>query len=258
MSLLEKIVRSNIYLYLLSKYLYSKFFYYFFFEKEFKILQKINRKFKNNKIILDIGANNGNSAKTIRIFEKKSKILSFEPNKIFYKELSKLKKKINFFNFKIVGGDNFNNIKYLYIPVFKNFFLDSQASVSEDLSRDSVKRGIFDKSIWNKINFKKIKCNFVKIDKFKAKPYFIKIDTEGSEHKVLEGLKDTIKKYKPVIMVEKNQLNYKRIIVYLRSYDYRPYLYQGKVLVVFKNAKNTTQDHSNIIFICKKNINEIF
>jgi FkbM family methyltransferase len=227
MSLLEKIVRSNIYLYLLSKYLYSNFFYYFFFEKEFKILQKINRKFKNNKIILDIGANNGNSAKTIRIFEKSSKILSFEPNKIFYKELSKLKKKINFFNFKIVGGDNFNNIKYLYIPIFKNFFLDSQASVSEDLSRDSVKRGIFDKSIWKKINFKKVKCSFVKIDKFKTKPYFIKIDTEGAELSIIKGGEKTIREFKPNILLEfddKNtvQFGYRRddIIKLLQSYGY--------------------------------------
>ena len=258
MSLLEKIVRSNIYLYLISKYLYSNFFFYFFYEKEFKILKDININFKKNKIVLDIGANNGSSAKTIRIFEKRSKILSFEPNKIFYKKLSKLKKRINFFDFKIVGGDNTSNIKYLYIPKFKNFFLDSQASVSEDLSKDSVSRGVFDNRAIKKIIFKKIKCNFERIDKFKTKPYFIKIDTEGSEHKVLEGLKDTIKEYKPIIMLEKNHLNYKKIIVFLRLYHYQPYLYQDKVLTLFKNAENTMQDHSNIIFICKKNVNEIF
>ena len=44
MTLLEKITRSNIYLYLLSKYLYQNYLYIFFYEKEFRILKFI----KNN------------------------------------------------------------------------------------------------------------------------------------------------------------------------------------------------------------------
>ena len=68
MNILEKITRSNIYLYLISKYLYQNYLYKFFFEEEFKIL-KYSRFLK--KIIIDIGSNGGVSARSIRLFDKK-------------------------------------------------------------------------------------------------------------------------------------------------------------------------------------------
>ena len=100
MTLLEKITRSNIYLYLLSKYLYQNYLYIFFYEKEFRILKFIKN---NNKVILDIGSNNGVSARSIRLFNKKNKIISFEPNKLLKKKLLLTKKKINNFQFKLFG-----------------------------------------------------------------------------------------------------------------------------------------------------------
>ena len=67
MNLLEKITRSNIYLYLLSKHLYQNYLYFFFYEKELRILKFIKN---NDKIILDIGSNNGVSARSMRLFNK--------------------------------------------------------------------------------------------------------------------------------------------------------------------------------------------
>jgi len=42
------------------------------------------------------------------------------------------------------------------------------------------------------------------VDALSLKPSFIKIDTEGAEHDVLEGMKETLKKFKPKIMLEKH------------------------------------------------------
>ena len=97
MSWLERLTRSNIYLYLVSKYLYQNYLYRFFYEKEFQILRFIK---KNDKIILDIGSNNGVSARSIRLFNKtnsflqvRNKIVKYEDNK--YKPYYYLLKDLN-------------------------------------------------------------------------------------------------------------------------------------------------------------------
>ena len=91
MNFLEKLSRKNIYIYIFSKYLYQNYFYKFFFEEEFKILKYIQNRKK--RVILDIGSNSGVSAKSIRLFNKYNKIISFEPNKNLASKLLEIKKR---------------------------------------------------------------------------------------------------------------------------------------------------------------------
>ena len=247
MNILEKISRSNIYLYLFSKYLYQNYLYKFFYEQEFKILKYL--KDNNKKSIIDIGSNGGVSARSIRIFDKNRKIISFEPNKNLLIDLKKTEKNINNFKFYLLGGLNKKKKIYLHVPYFNNYCLDAQASVEKRFVLDSLKRGIFHKKILKKILIKKTLCEFVRIDDFKLKPIFIKIDTEGSEHLVLEGLIDTIKKYKPVIMLEKNDINFFKIKKYLIIHDYNIFSFKNEVLkkYVFKE-----KEHLNLICIHKR------
>ena len=248
MTLLEKITRSNIYLYLLSKYLYQNFLYKFFFEQEFKILKHLKN--YNKQSIIHIGSNSGVSAKSIRIFDKNSKIISFEPNKSFLKKLKKTQKNINNFKFYLYGGYNKKKKFNLYVPYFNNYCLDAQASVEKKFVLDSVSRGIFHRDILKKISIKKKLCKFVRIDDFKLKPYFIKIDTEGSEHLVLKGLINTIKNYKPVIMVEKNDINFLKVEKFLTKNGYNIFSFRDENLKKYVFKK---KEHLNLICVHKKN-----
>ena len=117
MSWLERFTRSNIYLYLVSKYLYQNYLYRFFYEKEFEILKFIK---KDDKIILDIGSNNGVSARSIRLFNKENTIISFEPNKFLKKKLEQTQKKIINFKFYLFGVLDKNTKIKLFIPFYKN------------------------------------------------------------------------------------------------------------------------------------------
>jgi len=53
---------------------------------------------------------------------------------------------------------------------------------------------------------KKIKSTTIDnlVKKLSLKPSLVKIDTEGAEHDVLEGMKETLKNFKPKIMLEKH------------------------------------------------------
>jgi len=248
-----KIIRSNIYLYLVSKYLYQNYFYIFFYEKEFKILTKIKKEnIKKNFSILDIGSNNGVSALSIRLFNKKNKIYSFEANYLLKKKLNKVKKKINNFEFYLIGALNKKVKKKFFIPFFKKHCLDSFASIRIKYVYDSIKRGLYNNKVFKNIVIKKIFCKFSDIDAFNKKPFFIKIDTEGSEHLVITGMKKTIKKYSPVLMIEKSDLNYKKIKKILVSLKYNIYEYKNNFLIDY-NFKKVI--HANLICVHEDNKN---
>ena len=246
MNFLEKLSRKNIYIYIFSKYLYQSYFYRFFFEEEFKILKYIQNRKK--RVILDIGSNSGVSAKSIRLFNKYNKIISFEPNKNLASKLLEIKKKIKNFNFFLYGALNKRKKINLFVPFFSNFSLDAQASIKLSYVFDSLKRGIFQKNLSKFVKIKKILCSFKPLDDYKFKPFFIKIDTEGSEHLVLEGLKKTLKKYKPVVMIEKNDINFFLIKKKLKKINYEIYSFRKEKLDKYYFKK---KEHLNLICINK-------
>ena len=93
LSIFENFVRSNIYLFIFSRYITNKFFSKIIYETDFNILYYLkDTNFFSKKSVLDIGANDGISVKIIRKFIK-NKIISFEPNIENYNKIKKLKKK---------------------------------------------------------------------------------------------------------------------------------------------------------------------
>ena len=63
------------------------------------------------------------------------------------------------------------------------------------------------------------------------------MDTEGHDYDVLIGMKETIKKYKPVFLIEYNLKIFNQICKYLKYY--KPYIYN------FKNEKFFSVSNKN-------------
>jgi len=156
-----------------------------------KKLLKIISKHKI-KLSIDIGANVGNFAKEI-LLTTNSFVVAIEPMNESYKKLKKLEfhfnKRIVCFN--IALSDKAEK-KKIYFQSPKS----ELASFNENIKN------------LNYINKKKIKYkiinsitldNFIKKNKnlFKIGVDFIKIDTEGHDHKILQGAEKTIKLFKP-------------------------------------------------------------
>lgn len=81
----------------------------------------------------------------------------------------------------------------------------------------------------NKSTEKKIRSTTIDLltKTLSLKPKFIKIDVEGSEYNVLEGMKDTMGKFRPLIMIEKHptllpeSVTLKRIDNFFIEQDYK-------------------------------------
>lgn len=239
---LEKIVRSNIYFYVIFRQL-AKFFR--IFENDFKYLKFY---FKNKKIyIIDVGASDGISVIFFLKILNIKKIFCYEPHSIYVEKLKQLKNfhKIKIFNY---GLSNKSLKKKVFYPVFKFFFFKmpllsytfySKKNLENQLRLDFKQKLLIENS---NINLKKFKLLNQKID-------FIKIDTNGHELSVIKTLLSQINRDKPLIIIENNN-NQNKIFNLLKK-NYNKYFYVNKILKIHKKEECVN------LFYIKKSVTEI-
>ena len=246
---LKFIIKSSIFLTIIFDYLISKTGVNF--ENEYRIIKIINKK---KPLIIDIGAHTGESIKNFLKFNKKSRIIAFEPiskNFEIIKKYSKNNKNIRAINKAVT---NSNSKLFIFVPYLCGYSLDSLSSIAiEDLKK---RINHFFNIPLKKFKIKKILIKTTKIDNFNFKPDLIKIDTEGSEYNVLISAKNTISKNNPIIIIEYNHNNYFKIEKFLNKLRYKPFVFNNnKIISLQKREKLKIKKDTNlinIIFLTKK------
>lgn len=162
---------------------------------------------------IDIGGNIGLSFIGFReIGFRSNKILVFEPDKfLINKYLIKLKKtykKIHIFNF---GLSNNNSKKKLFRAFYKKKFFHFNNSFDKKYILNKIKYNY--PSIYDKFEIKSQTLTLKKFDNLNlsTNACFIKIDVEGFDHRVIDGMWNFIKLRRPVLLVEYNVSNFKKI-----------------------------------------------
>ena len=177
--LLDLLVPSS--LHLPARYNYYKFKGYI--DKEMLYVQE---HLNTNHTFLDIGANAGIYSYHFR--NKMKKIVAFEPVKEILISLENLKSRnIEIHNCAL---SNKNDYLEIHIPVDKYGNKISYTASLEARSENTVKRRIEVKKL-DDFNYQDISL--------------IKIDVEGHELEVLKGGYETIKKFKPPLVIEIEQ-----------------------------------------------------
>ena len=253
----------------LNLFIYNKILYFTFLlphEKDYygmKLLLKSNKK----NIFLDIGGNNGLSTRGFKKLGFENPVYIYEPNRYLYNTylipLSKKFLNVKTFNF---GLGNKKSILELITPYVGNSGLHFMNSFSKKYILDSV--GVISEKYKKKIIFRKLKITIKRYDdlKINKKIDFIKMDTEGYEHEILKGMKKTILKNKPILLIEYNDQNFKKIYKYLN--DYKAYVYdmynnnfkeitlkelkKYQIIIGKQNKKNFLSSR-NIYFVPKNN-----
>jgi len=173
--------------------------------KELKILCEWLKQKKKINCVLDVGAYLGNHTLFFSNYFKN--IISFEPNSFSFKLLelnTRNKNNIKIYNF---GLSNKNSIKDFY-------------SYNLNYGGSSTKKN-------NKLKFQKIKAKFLKYDnlKIKKKIDLIKIDVEGDELNVLQGMNICLNKHKPIVIFECHKKEFKngttKVIEFLKKKNYK-------------------------------------
>ncbi len=194
----------------------------------FSWLKKLNLK---NPIIIDVGSNVGLYSLCYSKIYKGSKIYSFEPEKNNFNFLKKnihLNKGKDIFIFNYGISDK-KETKTISIPIPSQHHRYNK----------NINSGLF--SFFGKGKYKS-NCKLIKLDTFiKKKKFknidFIKIDVEGYELKVLNGAKKLIKKFKPIIQVELNDITQTFGNVNFKSFSNLAKLYNYSIFYLVKNYK---------------------
>lgn len=173
--------------------------------------------------IIDCGASCGQSVMSFLYNTTYMKIYCFEPNPICVSMLRIIEEqssRVRLFPYGVsdeVGHVDF----YSY-----DNGIDFSGSFAYDFLRERFPK---DKTI----SSVSIKC--VTVDSLENElgvVHFVKLDVEGYEYRALLGMKNIIEKYQPVLLIERNMINYNEIRLFLNTrYNFFIYDYQKNILL---------------------------
>ena len=150
---------------------------------------------KNINYILDVGANEGQFVKELRFYGYKDKVVSFEPLLEAHKKLTEISKNDNdweIFRPLALGNKNTKNI----INISKNSVSSSILNMSEEHIANAPESRFIGKQSIEEIKLDDI-FNELKIEN---KNLFLKIDTQGYEFQVLEGVQKNLYLFKGILV----------------------------------------------------------
>jgi len=190
---------------------------------------------------VDVGANVGRYINLLK--SNTINIVAFEPLKYLFKILRLIfrHKRIKLFNYAL-GNNNMNSV-INYSKVFNEHQEELLSSMSEASVSNRFK--------YNKTERIKIIKGDVILRKY-SNVDLIKIDTEGYEFKVVQGLRETIKKNFPILLIEiekRHSRNFLRTFLFLTKINYNIY-YCNKLnslkLLNYKDIKNFLEKNQTI------------
>ena len=230
------------------------------FLKLFDRYKTLKRLIKKNSIIIDVGCNVGDTIKEFNHAFNCKKIYGFEPQKICIEKL-----KVRFKNIKNVEIYDYaldnkiskkNFYEHVYGEVYSGFYKINLKS-RDHIDLKNRKRKKKDIIKYKKMVNKKVTVNTITLDHFIKKKKIkrinlLKLDTQGSEHRILQGIKKNLNKV-DVIMTEIQFWDY-----YSQKSDFyniekiiRKYFELYDISYIAKNPENFRTDYLDAIYVNK-------
>jgi FkbM family methyltransferase len=206
-------------------------------EPELFLLKKFVDK---ESVVFDIGSNVGDYLYAFERIVTPGNMYGFEPNKNLYNRLKKMFTKANIFNLALSDVSENADLK---IPTINNKLYPSRGTLNVNFKE-------IDEEDYILLKIKKVTLDDFVIENKIPKIDFIKIDVEGHEFNVLKGAVETLKKYKPTLLIEIEQRHHKfsisEIDNFLYALNYKKYFYDKKSKKLLPGESFTIDIHQNI------------
>jgi FkbM family methyltransferase len=188
-------------------------------------------------LLLDVGANDGISALSFRRLLPDNPVLSVEISPRHEPTLRRLKTRMKGFDYVLVGAGEVHDALRLYTPTYKGILLHTFAGVD---SRN-IKQALvvaFGQKVADRCIMLNDNVVIRPLDELNVDPAFIKIDVEGMGNPVLRGLRRTIERSHPAMMIEVEPAEIEWMLAYLKPLNYEPVVYQADrdALIPFQSA----------------------
>jgi FkbM family methyltransferase len=169
-------------------------------ERDFKALRYIEP--RSDRVLVDIGANHGQSIQSMSIYMPSSHITSYEANPNLAQKLRIRYKEVKRISVLARGLSDSAGSFTLYVPSYKGFVYDGLAS----FNRKEATSWINERTVFGfdptKLTIAEVACQVSTLDAERLAPLFIKIDVQGYEYNVLKGGIETLRRYEPMLLVE--------------------------------------------------------
>lgn len=199
-------------------------------------------------LFLDVGGNAGMSALAFRLFNRRSPILSIEPNPLHEPDLRLVRRLIDSFDYLLCGASDTAGSLTLHTPTLNGIPLTGEASLSPEQVREREEPVMRDLGLdpgrppWDIVE---TTVPVRPLDELKLAPDFVKLDVQGWELHVLEGLKTTLTAHHPVVFMENGPYMPAAIDV-LRGHGYEPHFYDGAL------RPYAGEDVLNVVFVAAR------
>ncbi len=169
------------------------------FEVEFHALEGL---LSAGDLCYDVGANRGQSIEALKMLSFPVRITAFEPQPNLYRRLARRFWKDLDVLVLPFGASDHPSTTLIYVPFYNGYCFDGLASLREEGVDDWLRSSIygFDE---RKVEVKAMPCQTVRLDDLELGTVaFIKLDIQGSEHAALQGLRETLRRDRPHLMIE--------------------------------------------------------
>jgi FkbM family methyltransferase len=209
----------------------------------------------SSKLILDVGANDGISALSFRKLLPDSPILSIEVSPRHENSLRRLKLRMKKFDYAIVGAGGESSKETLFTPAYRGILLHTFAGMDELRVRTALTES-YGERISARCTMLNDTISIEPLDSLNVDPEFIKIDVEGMAIGVLRGLRETIERCRPKLMVEVEQDQIEETLDFTKKYNYAATMYDAasNELVPIRDFTDFfASKNKNVFFVPSRN-----
>ena len=169
-------------------------------ERDFQALR--NLKPPSGRVLVDVGANQGQSIESMSIYLPTARIVSFEANPNLARKLQARYARTGRIAVVMRGLADVRGTFPLYVPSYRGYEYDGLAS----LDKTAAASWISEQTVFSfdpaRLTIAKLECEISTLDDEKLAPWFIKVDVQGYEYNVLQGGMKTLREYEPVLLIE--------------------------------------------------------
>lgn len=190
-------------------------------------------------IFLDVGANAGMSALSFRVFNRTCPIVSVEPNPFHERDLRFVSRIANPFGYVMWAAGDAAGELTLHVPMYRGVPITAEASVLREQVRTStsLRRHLGDRMDGSDFEIATRIVPVRPLDELRLVTAFIKLDVQGYEHRALLGLRDTIARNRPVLLIERPAPDVEAL---LDGWGYAPHGYAGGRLEPGRTERRNT------------------
>lgn len=172
------------------------------FEADFEILSRLA--IEPEQVLIDVGANRGQSIDAMRLYHPSAPIHAFEPAARLAEQLARQFSDDEALTLHRVGLADRPAERTLHTPVYRGYGYDGLASFNREeaagwLNAETVAN--FDPDA---LEIHEAPCSLARLDDFDLAPAFIKLDVQGYERAALLGGEATLRTHEPVVLIENN------------------------------------------------------